>query len=60
MQTVKVFHEQIDKIQVLQEMSNYLRMCGAVTPRFFEGVLKKRKYGIYGSRRWYYPDTWIP
>ena len=45
MQTVKVFHEQIDKIQVLQEMSNYLRMCGAVTPRFFEGVLKRENMG---------------
>lgn len=45
MQTVKVFHEQIDKIQILQEMSNYLRMCGAVTPRFFEGVLKRENMG---------------
>ena len=46
MQTVKVFHEQIDKIQILQEMSNYLRMCGAVTPRFFEGVLKRENMGF--------------
>ena len=45
MQTVKVFHEQIDKIKILQEMSNYLRMCGAVTPRFFEGVLKRENMG---------------
>ena len=45
LQTIKICHENLDKIQVLHEMSKYLRMCGAVTPTFFDGVLKRETMG---------------
>lgn len=41
LQTIMVEHEDTDKITVLQEMSNCLRLCGAVTSKFFGGVLKR-------------------
>lgn len=45
LQTIMINHEHTDKLSVLREMSQRLRLCGAVTPTFLEGVLKREAMG---------------
>lgn len=45
LQTIMINHEHTDKLSVLREMSQRLRLCGAVTPMFLDGVLKREAMG---------------
>ncbi len=45
LQTVMVEHGHTDRLTVLQEMTNRLQLCGAVTPYFLESVLKREAMG---------------
>ncbi|WP_297238276.1 BglG family transcription antiterminator [uncultured Faecalicoccus sp.] len=44
-QTIIYEREKVDKITVLQDLSNRLRMSGCVTSDFLDGVLKREKMG---------------
>lgn len=45
LQTIMIIHNKTNRMNVLREMSNCLRLCGYVTPLFLESVIKREEMG---------------